>query len=492
MASTDVLKRQENRFTFPSLSDPLKGDMDSRDMSIEKKIEFLESLTGKVTNRKTRRWLNDRLLMELVPRLNAEEIRGLFAPPPWGDNVRPTTFSTTNAGDWDKFRSIDMDKEAKFIGVLENSSIKRKGHIDADKVAFLNAWRRIECQTREALRRSFLPELVEAFENSIRSFVLDSSKEDVLTLRVRDPFRRLLLHGVCEVDAFTDTPFKGNPAAVCLLEEEKDDKWLQDLAAEFNISETSYLVRINEEEETDGSLKPPKFGLRWFTPVTEVNLCGHATLAAAHTLFSTGLVNSDIIEFSTLSGKLTAKRVPEVKPNGVSNVHNGEAHESYFIELDFPAISSIEVDSADVSSVSQALNVASMIDIRMTVSKNLDNILVVLPSEKEVIDFEPNFDEIRKCPGTGVIITGAPLGDSKFDFYSRFFCPKYGINEDPVCGSAHCSLAVYWAKKLGKSDFVAYMASPRSGILNIHLDEQKKRVLLRGKAITTMEGVVLV
>ncbi|XP_022953481.1 uncharacterized protein LOC111456018 isoform X2 [Cucurbita moschata] len=198
MASTDVLKRQENRFTFPSLSDPLKGDMDSRDMSIEKKIEFLESLTGKVTNRKTRRWLNDRLLMELVPRLNAEEIRGLFAPPPWGDNVRPTTFSTTNAGDWDKFRSIDMDKEAKFIGVLENSSIKRKGHIDADKVAFLNAWRRIECQTREALRRSFLPELVEAFENSIRSFVLDSSKEDVLTLRVRDPFRRLLLHGVCE------------------------------------------------------------------------------------------------------------------------------------------------------------------------------------------------------------------------------------------------------------------------------------------------------
>ncbi|XP_023548231.1 uncharacterized protein LOC111806930 isoform X4 [Cucurbita pepo subsp. pepo] len=164
MATTDVLKRHENRFTFSSLSDPLKGDMDSRDMSIEKKIEFLESLTGKVTNRKTRRWLNDRLLMELVPRLNAEEIRGLFAPPPWGDDVRPTTFSMTNAGDWDKFRSIDMDKEAKFIGVLENSSIKRKGHIDADKVAFLNAWRRIECQTREALRRSFLPELVEAFE----------------------------------------------------------------------------------------------------------------------------------------------------------------------------------------------------------------------------------------------------------------------------------------------------------------------------------------
>ncbi|KAG7027264.1 hypothetical protein SDJN02_11276, partial [Cucurbita argyrosperma subsp. argyrosperma] len=152
MASTDVLNQEQNRFTFSPLSDPIKGDENSRGMSIEKKIEFLESLTGKVTNRKSRRWLNDRLLMELVPRLNAEEIRGLFAPPPWGDDVRPTTFSMTNAEDWDKFRSIDMDKEAKLIGVLENSSARRRGHIDADKMAFLNAWRRIESRTREALR----------------------------------------------------------------------------------------------------------------------------------------------------------------------------------------------------------------------------------------------------------------------------------------------------------------------------------------------------
>ncbi|XP_038896192.1 R3H domain-containing protein 4 [Benincasa hispida] len=197
MASTDVLKREANRFTFSPLNDPLNGDTDSRSMSIEKKIEFLESLTGKVTNRKSRRWLNDRLLMELVPRLNAEEIRGLFAPPPWGDDVRPTTFSMTNAGDWDKFRSIDMDKEAKIIGVFENSSAKRKGHIDADKMAFLNAWHRIECRTREALRRSFLPELIEGFEECIRSFISETGK-DVLMLRVQDPFHRLLLHGVCE------------------------------------------------------------------------------------------------------------------------------------------------------------------------------------------------------------------------------------------------------------------------------------------------------
>lgn len=288
------------------------------------------------------------------------------------------------------------------------------------------------------------------------------------------------------VDAFTDSAFKGNPAAVCLLDEERDEKWLQDLAAEFNIAETCFLIRINEEEQTDA----PKFSLRWFTPVTEVQLCGHATLAAAHILFSYGLVNSNIIEFSTLSGILTAKKVPEVKPDGVSIVHNGEAQDSYFIELDFPATPSVEFN--DVSSITKALNVPSIVDIRMAVSKNFDNLLVLLPSEKDVVDFQPNFDEIRKCPGTGVIITGEPPAESNYDFYSRYFCPKFGINEDPVCGSAHCALATYWAKRLGKSDFVAYQASPRSGILNIHLDEQKQRVLLRGKAVTAMEGFVLV
>ncbi|XP_050942684.1 uncharacterized protein LOC103492685 isoform X3 [Cucumis melo] len=494
MASTDVLKREANPFPFSLPNDPLNGDTDSRGMSIEKKIEFLESLTGKVTNRKSRRWLNDRLLMELVPRLNAEEIRGLFAPPPWGDDVRPTTFSMTNAEDWDKFRSIDMDKEAKIIGVFENSSSKRKGHIDADKMAFLNAWRRIECRTREALRRSFRAELVEGYEESIRSFISDTCKEDVLIMRVQDPFHRLLLHGVCEVDAFTDSAFKGNPTAVCLLENERDETWLQDLAAEFNISETCYLIRINDEEGTGDSLKPPMFSLRWFTTVAEVKLCGHATLAAAHILFSTGLVNSNMIEFSTRSGILTAKKVPDVKQLEFSNVHNnGKSQDSCFIELDFPAIRTLELNSAaDVSLISKVLNVSSIVDIKMC-NVDFSDLLVVLPSEKDVVDFQPNIDEIRKLPGNGgVIITGASPAESKFDFYSRYFCPNFGINEDPVTGSAHCALAVYWAKKLGKSDFVAYMASPRSGVLYVHLDEQKQRVLLRGKAITTMEGVVLV
>ncbi|XP_038896191.1 uncharacterized isomerase BH0283-like [Benincasa hispida] len=294
------------------------------------------------------------------------------------------------------------------------------------------------------------------------------------------------------VDAFTDSPFKGNPAAVCLLEEEREKKWLKALAAEFNISQTCFLIRINDEEETDDSIKPPKFSLRWFTPVDEVELCGHATLAAAHILFSYGLVNSNIIEFSTLSGILTAKKVPEVKQLVVSNVNNGESQDSNLIEMDLPAIPTVELTSAtDISSISKALNVASIVDIKMC-NVDFNNLLVVLPSEKDVVDFQPNYDEIRKCPGTGLIITGVSPAESKFDFYTRYFCPKFGIYEDPVCGSAHCALAVYWAKKLGKSDFVAYMASPRSGILHIHLDDQKQRVLLRGKAITMMEGLVLV
>ncbi|KOM35006.1 hypothetical protein LR48_Vigan02g115600 [Vigna angularis] len=194
------------------------------------------------------------------------------------------------------------------------------------------------------------------------------------------------------VDAFTDVPFKGNPAAVCFLEEEEErsDHWLQAVAAEFNISQTCFLTRI---VDSPNGTSNPRFRLRWFTPITEVKLCGHATLAAAHTLFSS-----------------------EVKPQ---------------------------------------------------------------------------LDAIVKCSGRGIIVSGIAPPGSGFDFYSRFFCPKFGINEDPACGTAHCSLACYWSKKLGKYDLNAYQASPRGAIFNISLDEQNQRVLLRGKAVTVMEGCVL-
>ncbi|KAB1203205.1 hypothetical protein CJ030_MR8G004908 [Morella rubra] len=293
--------------------------------------------------------------------------------------------------------------------------------------------------------------------------------------------------GGSQVDAFTESAFKGNPAAVCLLEEERDEDWLQAVAAEFNISETCYLILLTGSEHLDSSI--PRFRLRWFTPVAEVKLCGHATLAASHALFRSGLVNSNIIEFVTLSGILTARKVADIK-SGVSDIQDGEAQACFFIELDFPTVPVTDFNSAEELSISNALKGASVIDIKRTTTE--DDLFVVLPSAKSVVEVQPDFDAIRKCPGRGIIVSGAASPGSGFDFYSRFFCPKLGINEDPVCGSAHCALAPYWSKKLGKCDFVAYAASPRGGVVNIHLDEQKKRVLLRGKAVTVMEGSVLV
>ncbi|KAM1042082.1 hypothetical protein ACFX2I_031133 [Malus domestica] len=282
------------------------------------------------------------------------------------------------------------------------------------------------------------------------------------------------------VDAFTDSAFKGNPAAVCLLEEDRDDQWLQAVAFEFNLSQTCYLTRINDSHSA------PRFGLRWFSPTNEVELCGHGTLASSHTLFKSGLISSDIIEFSTLSGILTAKKVLDVK------TANGEAQESsYFIELNFPAAPSNEFNSDEVSVISKALNSSCIIDIRRATVT--DDLLVVLPSAKAIADLQPQPDAIKKCPGSrGVLATAIAPPESGYDFYSRFFAPKHGVNEDPVCGSAHCVLASYWCKKLGKSHVVGYVASRRGGVVCIHLDEQNQRVLLRGKAVTVMEGTVLV
>ncbi|KAE8009697.1 hypothetical protein FH972_006120 [Carpinus fangiana] len=291
------------------------------------------------------------------------------------------------------------------------------------------------------------------------------------------------------VDAFTDKAFKGNPAAVCLLEEERDEQWLQAVAAEFNISETCYLTRITESGHIDSSI--PRFRLRWFTPVVEVELCGHATLAAAHALFTSGLVNSNIIEFVTLSGVLTARKVNEIKTSGGLDIQNGETQEGFFIELDFPTVPLTDFSPDEVSLISNAVNGAAVHDIKIT-STSSENLFLVLPSRESVVELQPEIDAIKKCPGKGLIISAAAPPGSEFDFYSRYFCPKLGINEDPVCGSAHCALTPYWSKKLGKCDFVANAASPRGGVVNIHLNEQNQRVLLRGKAVTVMQGSILV
>ncbi|KAJ0808337.1 putative R3H domain-containing protein [Helianthus annuus] len=191
MATPDV-------FSSSPLFDLTKGDTKSGGLALEKKIEYLESLNDRVSNRRARRWINDRILLELVPRLTGDEIRGLFAPPPWGDEARPSPFSMTNVGEWDKFRNIDMDKEAGVIEALKGFSSRKKSHVDADKMAALTAWHRVDHKTRDAFRRSFLPELVDGYEENIRAFVAEAGGEEVLVLRVQDPFHRLLLHGVCE------------------------------------------------------------------------------------------------------------------------------------------------------------------------------------------------------------------------------------------------------------------------------------------------------
>ncbi|KAL1825926.1 hypothetical protein ACET3Z_012704 [Daucus carota] len=288
----------------------------------------------------------------------------------------------------------------------------------------------------------------------------------------------------CVVDAFTESAFKGNPAAVCFLEEEKDETWLQAVATEFNISQTCFLTRI----AADSVSTNPRFGLRWFTPVAEVKLCGHGTLATSHFLFDSGLVDADVIEFLTLSGILTAKRVPDSKIMTGAALENGNGSPGFSVELSFPALALSDYDCPENLMNSPSLSSISTLEIKKT---PYDDLFIVLPSAKAVSEYQPQFNEIQKLPGRGLIITAlAPVG-SGFDFYSRFFCPKFGINEDPVCGSAHCALAPYWCQKLGTTELVAYQASPRGGILNLRVDEKNQRVFLRGKSVTVMEGSLL-
>ncbi|KAJ0610285.1 putative phenazine biosynthesis PhzF protein [Helianthus annuus] len=214
----------------------------------------------------------------------------------------------------------------------------------------------------------------------------------------------------------------------------KDDKWLQSVATEFNLPMTAYLTPL-----VDHHSENPRFQIRWFSPVSEFALCGHATLAASHYIFQAGLVksNSNTIEFSSLYGILFAKKV--------------SANDGFYIELDFPVVPVLDFNDLDVSAISEILNGATVVD---AVKKNaLEDIIVVLGSGEEVADLEPWFDKIKEAPGRAIIVTARAPNGSGFDFYSRVFAPKYGINET---GSAHCALVTYWHEKMGKCDFVAY------------------------------------
>ncbi|HSP16776.1 MAG TPA: PhzF family phenazine biosynthesis protein [Thermoanaerobaculia bacterium] len=254
-----------------------------------------------------------------------------------------------------------------------------------------------------------------------------------------------------QIDAFTDQPFRGNPAAVCLLDRERDSTWMQNVGAEMNLSETAFLL-----PRDDG------WSLRWFTPAVEVDLCGHATLASAHALFSEGLLKpNETARFHTRSGLLTAKR-------------DGE-----WIELNFPAM--LDTPAEAPPGLLESLGVKKP----AYVGRNKFDYLIEVSSEEEVRALDPDHTGLRKIPVRGVIVTSRAANGSH-DFVSRFFAPGSGIDEDPVTGSAHCCLAPYWAKRLGKNELLAYQASRRGGMLRVRLDGD--RVRLGGRAVTILRG----
>jgi len=253
-----------------------------------------------------------------------------------------------------------------------------------------------------------------------------------------------------QVDAFTSRAFAGNPAAVCILPGPGDERWMQDVAREMNLSETAFLHR-----REDG------FNLRWFTPAVEVALCGHATLASAHVLWETGCLKpGEQARFHTRSGLLTAER-------------RGD-----WIEMDFPA--DPEGPASAPPGLAEALGVAPRY-----VGKTRLCYLVEVDSEEAVRKVRPDFTVLGRTTGHGVMVT-ALAASQEYDFVSRFFAPAVGIDEDPVTGSAHCCLGPYWGARLGKDEMVGFQASARGGVVRVRLGGE--RVYLGGQAVTVLRG----
>lgn len=256
------------------------------------------------------------------------------------------------------------------------------------------------------------------------------------------------------IDAFADRRFRGNPAAVCLLDQPRDDAWQQALAAELNLAETAFLTRGE-----DG------FGLRWFTPVSEVDLCGHATLASAHFLWEQGLLDPAAqARFQTRSGVLTASR------------------DGAWIVLDFPCTPPAPAPAP------RGLVEALGIEPRW-VGRTAWDVFVEVGSVEEVTGLAPQMDLLHTVPARGIIVT-APGGGAGIDFVSRFFAPAVGVPEDPVTGSAHCALAPYWGERLGRPALLGHQISKRGGVVRV--ERRGERVLLGGQAVTVVVGRVAV
>lgn len=256
-----------------------------------------------------------------------------------------------------------------------------------------------------------------------------------------------------QVDAFTDLPFTGNPAAVMMLREDAPVDWMLKVAQEMNLSETAFVYP-----------KADLFSLRWFTPRVEVELCGHATLSAAHVLWETGTVPpGETIRFSTLSGVLGARRVKDV------------------IELDFPASGLLpaQLPAGVIAAVGGA-------PVFSAVSG--EKWLLEYGTEAEILGLKPDFHSLTRIKGRGLIVTSRS-DRAEVDFVSRYFAPWIGINEDPVTGSAHTVLGPYWGAKLGKQEMIAHQVSTRGGVIRVRLADE--RVLIGGKAVTVVRGTLL-
>ncbi len=258
-----------------------------------------------------------------------------------------------------------------------------------------------------------------------------------------------------QIDAFTDVPFAGNPAAVCLLDEGRPDAWMQSVAAEMNLAETAFVTARG-----NGA-----FALRWFTPTTEVPLCGHATLAAAHALWQIGRVPEDqLIAFETKSGTLWSRRAGSR------------------VSIDLPARPVAPTDLPE--SLASAMGVTASWTGRTLEPEAFKFEYLIVTTETDLRRAQPDFAALRRMAG-GVILTA--LSESPdVDIVSRYFAPYYGVDEDPVTGSAHCALAPYWTPLLGRKAFRARQASSRGGVLEVTLDEN--RVHLTGGAVTIFRG----
>ena len=276
---------------------------------------------------------------------------------------------------------------------------------------------------------------------------------------------------ITQVDAFTSEPFSGNPAGVCLLTAPRDDAWMQNVAREMNLAETAFLLH-----------RPDGYGLRWFTPVAEVDLCGHATLASAHVLWERGaLAPEETARFHTKSGLLTAVRKKD------------------WIELDFPATPDEPVEAP--AGLVEALGVVRPSPRPSPrrgegvgaggvqyVGRTPFDFLVELDSEETVRGLAPDFRFLATLGTRGVVVTSRS-SDAGFDFVSRYFAPAYGIDEDPVTGSTHCALTPFWAKRMNKTTFLARQLSARGGVLKLELAGD--RVRIGGQAVTVIRGELL-